>query len=312
MKTKTIFIALLAVLSIGFVSCSDDDDNNNNKPTNERNDDLSILTAALLRDNPDESVNERIPTIGKAIDKSAPTEYYVGVEDLSAAKESFLSHINDNIERIEIGDNITFNLKDSKNNPQGNVYFSALSENEKGHLAQVTFSPSDMFPEISKIIYVQNDSWPESGLGFQATSPYRYLKPVRVPDAEHGYPTGLCINEYSNGHDGIIIVPLTTNGSYYSHTSNCTDETLRFFAKHIKNNNIAAAVDAALQELKLGKLDEYYWSSNSYDHGLWANRYTVNLKTGDDKRISSWDIALNNNTGKNILGYYFNSEGKCW
>lgn len=313
MKTRSIFSILLAsLLIVGFVACSDDDDNkNSNKPTNERENDLSRMEASLLRDNPDPNETNRIPAIGKAIYKATPTIFYVGVEDIVEAKESFLSFVNDEIDRVEVADNITLNLKDSKNEPQGNIYFTALEENDNGYLAEVTFAPEDMFPEITKIIYIKNDSWPN--MGFQATSPYKYLKSYRVnSDSEHGYPTGLCIKEYTNGNNGIIIVPLTTNGSYYNHTSNTCDETLHKFAKYIKDSKIADEVDAALKDLGLGKLDEYYWSSNSHDHGLWANRYTVNLKTNDEKRISSWDIALDSNTGKNFLGYWFDNNGNCW
>jgi len=315
MKTKTILSILLAsILCVGFTSCSDDDEKSDKpQPTDERDDDLSSLTASLLRDVFDDdgkTIVKRIPSIGKAIYESSPTEYYVCVEDLDEAKESFLNMVPENIEIINIADNYTLNLKDAKGAAEGNVYFSALSENEDGYLAQVTFSPEDMFPEISKIIYVQDAYWPAKG--FQANSPYKYLKTANVKDSKHGNPRGLCIRECTDKDNGIIIIPLTKEAGYYSLESNCTDNTLHAFAKYIKDKKIANEVDKALAALSLGKLDKYYWSYNKYGHGLWNNIYTVNLKTDDSIRHTEWGVGTNSNTGMNFLGYYFNSKGDCW
>ena len=314
MKTRTLLFVFLATLFVGFSSCSDDDDDNNKViPTDERNDDLSSFSASLLRevfDDKGETVVERIPTVGQALYTATPTEYYICVEDIAEAKKSFMELVDDDIERVEVADNITLNLKDTKGLPQGNVYFSALAENENGYLAQVTFDPENMFPEVTKIIYVQSASWPVKG--FQASSPYKYLKVASVKDGKHGNPRGICIREWTDKDNGIIIIPLKEDAGYYSLVSNCSDNTLHKIAKYIKDNKIADKVDEALKSINLGKLDEYYWSYNKYKHGLWNNIYTVNLKTNDDIRHTEWGVGLSSNTGKNFLGYYFNSSGKCW
>jgi len=313
MKTRTILFALLAILSVGFVACSDDDDDNKIIPTDERNDDLSSFSASLLRevfDDKGETVIERIPAVGKALYTATPTEYYICVEDITEAKESFMELVDDNIERVEVADNITLNLKDTQGQPQGNIYFSALTENENGHLAQVTFDPENMFPEVTKIIYVQSASWPVKG--FQATSPYKYLRVVSVQDSKHNHPRGICIREWTDKENGIIISPTTKEAGYYSLESNCTDNTLHTIAKYIKNKNIADKVDEALKSIDLGNLDKYYWSYNKYKHGFWNNIYTVNLKTNDDIRHTEWGVGTSSNTGMNFLGYYFDNKGNCW
>ena len=313
MKTRTLFFALLAILLVSFIACSDDDDNKNKvEPTNERNDDLSRFSASLMREVFDDNgeVVERIPTVGQALYTATPTEYYICVEDLAEAKKSFMELVDDGIERVEVADNITLNLKDTKGLPQGNVYFSALAENENGHLAQVTFDPENTFPEVTKIIYVQSASWPVKG--FQATSPFKFLKVANVKDGYHGNPRGICIREWTVKGHGIIIIPLKQEAGYYNFESNCKDKTLHSIAKYIKDNKIADQVDAALKSIDLGKLDEYYWSYNKYEHGLWNNIYTVNLKTNDSIRHTEWGVGTSLNKGKNFLGYYFDSSGKCW
>jgi hypothetical protein len=250
----------------------------------------------------------RVPNLGQSL-KKEPTVYYVAVEDLADAKETFLSYSNNKIERIEDGDNITLNLKNAKGEPQGNVYFKAIAENDDNYLAEVTFSPENMFPELSKFIFIQEGSWFKL-FGIQGVSPYKYLKAVRVPDPQNGNPTGLCIREYIDSKNkGIVIIPMTSNGNYYGHISNCSDEVLLQLYEYIKNKKITNDVENALKGIGLGTLDTLYWSNNKYEYGIWNNLYTVNLKTGATERHTEWGIALPSNNGKNFLCYQFDSNG---
>ena len=310
MKTKTIFSFLLAAsLCTGFTACSKADEPvttpQDSQEPEYKIDDLSRIESSFLRDDPDSTIKTRIVVLGKAIHAETPTEYYVGVQDIDEAKKIFLEYVDDDIARMEMGNNITLNLKDGDGNPQGCIYFTEKGENEEGIIAEVTFSPEIQFPEVTKYIFIHNDKWPISG--FQGTSPYRFLKAVRVTDPAHGNPTGLCIRESTKDQKGIIIVPMTSDGTFYSHVSNCKDGMLHTFAKYIKESKTDEKIDSVLEGMGLAKLDNYFWSSNVF--GLWS-RHTVNLKTNKEKSISAWEIALNKNTGKNFLGYMFEKQGE--
>lgn len=296
MKTNSWKLICVLGLMGGLLSCT------KNEPTTDRQiprDDLKTVTQSFFKLDSTGAIIGK-PAIGEARNAETPSVYYACATTIKEAKTEFLVFIADEIELEESGNDVTIVLRDSTKAIQGKIFFKEVADHANGHLAEVTFSDEIQFPNFTKVIYTEDNSWGSS------QSRYKYMSVVRVQDGAHGNPTGLCIREYSPGTNGIIIVPMTSKANRKEAVWNCWQGTLKTYSEVCRNIGVDA-VNAKLKSMDLNDLDHRYWA-NMKDHGAWEERYWVNLQTG-----SSGSYATGN-TDKNFnfLGYWFDETGHCW
>ena len=110
----------------------------------------------------------------------------------------------------------------------------------------------------------------------------------------------------------MIICPTSYESGYQDWRSNTCLETMKKMAGQVKSLGVDK-VSARLKQASLySDLTKYYWSNTTkfyfFDKGHWK----VRLSDGDDKYVSSWEVALSNNNANNAYTYYFDGNGKCW
>ena len=187
-------------------ACSDDDDNNNASEMPQEGaveffDELSFLQNSIVEI--DSTGAKMSVSCGKALDEMAPTELYVGVENIEEAKEIFLSWIVNKESVISTGNNITVSLKSEERQDQGKVYFTAKEQGsmvgEYPLIAEVTFDTDIKY--VSKVYFINKSSWPDN-----AGSQYFVGDIVlRHSLGKEGMKNFVCIREYSAGVKGMLI-----------------------------------------------------------------------------------------------------------
>lgn len=300
---KTLLFAWMVLSGMCFIACSSDDDNNNNEPpVEERVHDLDVFTDRLIT--VDDLGNLEGVNIGQALNSNvAPEVYSVQVKDLEEAKAMFMELVDGFTDISTAGDDITVVLYDAEGKEQGKVYFKKSSGAE---LATMTYEGFTV-QGITTLRYI--DNWPALGA---TTSKWRLYDIVTVPSDKEGNPRGVCIREYSNGTNGMIICPTSYESGYQDWRSNTCLETMMKMGEQVKKLGVDN-VSARLKKAGLySDLSKYYWSNTTkfyfFDKGHWK----VRLSDGDDKYVSSWEVALSNNNANNAYTYYFNGNGKCW
>lgn len=311
MKIKKLFLVcgLSLMLMPAMIACNNDDDETPPIPGDDvrmRNDvDILMETFYFF----DENNNPTKVAVGEVLYAENPEDYYVGVDNITEARNIFLTLIDDNMERIEIGGNITINLKDTLDRSQGSVLFTTHAAEEAakdGILAQVTFIDGLKMKGINRIVYLDKTQWPRD---YDVKSPYKEGSWVRVTDSKHGNPTGLCIREFGgSGQFGYIIIPSTKRTNWWNFSSNCRAGIMKQFAQYMKDSNKITQIDSWLATKSMGKLDQYYWSSTISRYGIWENCYNINLKTGKERRITQWEIAADAWHAYDFLGYTFDID----
>ena len=299
---KTILFAWIFLSGMCFIACSSDDDNNQ-PPVEERVHDLDVFTDRLITVD-DEGKLEGV-NIGEELNKqAAPGVYSVKVENLAEAKAMFMGLIDGFTDISTSGDDITVVLYDAEGKEQGKVYFKKSSGAE---LATMTYEGFTV-QGITTLRYL--DQWPV--VLNAPTSRYKLYDIVTVPSDREGNPRGVCIREYSNGTNGMIICPTSYECGYQDWRSNTCLETMKKMAGQVKSLGVDK-VSARLKQASLySDLTKYYWSNTTkfyfFDKGHWK----VRLSDGDDIYVSSWEVALAVNNANNVYTYYFNSKGECW
>ncbi len=305
---KILFFALLLTAGLTFTACGSDDDDNTN--TDNGNDtpsveelvenELDVFTDRLI--SVDDLGNLKGVNVGMVLNDIAPTVYSVKVSDIDEAKEMFMELVEDFQNISTSGNNITVVLLDSEGKEQGRVYFRETGGDE---VASMTFEGFTL-KGITELKYVAK--WPASN----ATSRYKLFEVMSVPSDKEGNPRGICIREYSSGTNGMIICPTSYESGYQSCRSNTGKETMKSMGKQVK----AVGVDKVKERLEkagiYSDLTKYYWSNTTKMIVVDKVHYKVRLSDGDDKSVSSWEVALNKNNANNCYTYYFNDKGKCW
>ena len=303
---KILFFALLLTVGMTFTACgSDDDDNTNNgKDTPSVEDfvenELDVFTERVI--SVDDLGNLKGVNVGMVLNDIAPTVYSVEVSDINKAKDMFMELVEGFKNVSTSGNNITAVLLDAEGKEQGKVLFK---ETDGDAVASMTFEGFTL-KGITELRYVTK--WPASN----ATSRYRLFEVVSVPSDKEGNPRGICIREYSKGTNGMIICPTSYESGYQSCRSNTGKESMKKMGQQVK----AVGVDKVKERLEkaglYSDLTKYYWSTTTKMIFVDKIHYKVRLSDGDDKSVSSWEVALSKNKANNCYTYFFNDKGKCW
>ena len=205
---KKVLLASLYLMASVFMltACSDDDDDSNASEMPQEGpveffDELSFLQNSIVEI--DSTGAKMGVSCGKALDEMAPTELYVGAENIEEAKEIFLSWIVNKESVISTGNNITVSLKSEERNDQGKVYFTAKEQGsmvgEYPLIAEVTFDTDIKY--VSKVYFINKSSWPNN-----AGSLFFIGDIVELHSfGQEGRKNYVCIRESSAGVKGMLI-----------------------------------------------------------------------------------------------------------
>lgn len=187
-------------------ACSDDDDDSNASEMPQEGeveffDELSFLQNSIVEI--DSTGAKMGVSCGKALDEMAPTELYVGAENIEEAKEIFLSWIINKESVISTGNNITVSLKSEERNDQGKVYFTAKEQGsmvgEYPLIAEVTFDTDIKY--VSKVYFINKSSWPNNAGSLFFVGDIVNLHSF----GREGMKNYVCIREFSAGVKGMLI-----------------------------------------------------------------------------------------------------------
>lgn len=234
---------------------------------------------------------------------AAPGIYSIQADDIEAAKAIFMDIVEGFTNITTSGDDIAVTLYDSDSTPEGKVLFN---KGDGSIVATMTFDGFEI-PGVSELRFLKK--FPT--LNAQS-SPWRLYDIVTVPSEREGRPRGICIREYKNGQNGMIICPTSYECGYQNWRTNSCLETMKNMAKQVKALGVDN-VKARLQQAGLySDLTRYYWSDTMkfyfFDMGHWK----VRLSDGDDIYVSSWEVGLSVNNANNAYTYYFDGNGRCW
>ena len=204
---KKVLLASLYLMASVFMltACSDDDDNNASEMPQEGEveffNELSFLQNSIVEI--DSTGAKMGVSCGKALDEMAPTELYVGAENIEEAKEIFLSWIINKESVISTGNNITVSLKSEERNDQGKVYFTAKEQGsmvgEYPLIAEVTFDTDIKY--VSKVYFINKSSWPNNAGSLFFVGDIVNLHSF----GREGMKNYVCIREFSAGVKGMLI-----------------------------------------------------------------------------------------------------------
>lgn len=205
---KKVLLASLYLMASVFMltACSDDDDDSNASEMPQEGeveffDELSFLQNSIVEI--DSTGAKMGVSCGKALDEMAPTELYVGAENIEEAKEIFLSWIINKESVISTGNNITVSLKSEERNDQGKVYFTAKEQGsmvgEYPLIAEVTFDTDIKY--VSKVYFINKSSWPNNAGSLFFVGDIVNLHSF----GREGMKNYVCIREFSAGVKGMLI-----------------------------------------------------------------------------------------------------------
>lgn len=205
---KKVLLASLYLMASVFMltACSDDDDDSNASEMPQEGeveffDELSFLQNSIVEI--DSTGAKMGVSCGKALDEMAPTELYVGAENIEEAKEIFLSWIINKESVISTGNNITVSLKSEERNDQGKVYFTAKEQGsmvgEYPLIAEVTFDTDIKY--VSKVYFINKSSWPDNAGSLFFVGDIVNLHSF----GREGMKNYVCIREFSAGVKGMLI-----------------------------------------------------------------------------------------------------------
>lgn len=215
---------------------------------------------------------------GEPLDKTDTTHLSVGVNDLEEAVNLFCMWCMGDSEEIEAGSSdMMYVPRDLNNQPQGTIFFTAGQSND-GSLAEVTFSQGLKIQDVSKITFVNLNSWPNKGW----RSPYKPGDMARRYTAyEKQELNWLCIRSAKPGQPGYLVY--ISNRTLYPGVQGGADligrePALAVSAILRENNNWDSFVTMFKDRLDRNlRSDTAYWIDDS-DSGLRLNG--IYLKTG--------------------------------
>ena len=281
-------IVMIILLSLLMGSCNDD-----NSP-NEMDDDNSAVIYEKLKTQSLIANLCKIETLegggmryssrwGKQLYQIMPSTYYIGVDSLAEAENTYFSIIS------VLQDDIDKPIKDY-DIQQGDCQLSFKIGNQSDEIARIDIECPVLKDCLTSIVFIPLELWPEN----DAASPFKYLSLWRNKDG-HYY---LCVRE-AKGDKGIMI---TFDGGYgedsfkkykywqgefslYTNTASATAfECLCRALKYNRDQYNKMLQKLALQNEQKGKgavfstlynteewltFDRYY----TYDYGLWWAHY---------------------------------------
>ena len=279
---KKVLLASLYLMASVFMltACSDDDDDNNASEMPQEGEveffnELSFLQNSIVEI--DSTGAKMGVSCGKALDEMAPTELYVGAENIEEAKEIFLSWIINQESVISTGNNITVSLKSEERNDQGKVYFTAKEQGsmvgEYPLIAEVTFDTDIKY--VSKVYFINKSSWPNN-----AGSEY-FVGDI-VPCltlGEEGVKNFVCIREYSAGVKGMLVSISDKSYDFAGIAWIATETKAKQASEIIRKDWNTFKVFFEDAGLRLN--DDYlFYNAQKKFWGIPIGTYAINLHTG--------------------------------
>ncbi len=302
---KILFFVLMLTAAMNFTACNKDDDQEGNNNQQKMGKDtppaeLEVFTERVIT--VDSTGALKGVNVGTALNELTPTIYSVQVENLAEAKEMFNELVKNFRNIVVTGNNITVTLTDSDGKEQGKVFFKEGTDIE---IATMTFEGFTL-QGISELKYVSH--WPSSN----AESRWRLLQVMSVPSSSEGNPRGICIREYKNGVNGMIICPTSYSSGYQDWRANICRESMKQMAEQVKKVGVSKVSEQLKKSGIYSELNKYYWSNTTRFYFVDKGHWKVRLSDGDDIYVSSWEVALPVNNAYNAYCYWFNEKGEVW
>jgi len=189
-------------------------------------DGLSWLQSNLVEVDDNNNVIRRV--YGKPLDPSQPTVISVPVNDFADADSTFLRWVAPGKETIKVDGGYDYNLTDRDGNPQGAVSFRAV-EGEAGVIARMDIAPGTDLKQVTEVKFIDAELWPENA-AYQRVEKRKiyWMEEYELTWSEGGpYVLDLhvekkllpfyCLQDNTNGKEGILVWLSPDEDNYYSH-----------------------------------------------------------------------------------------------
>jgi len=189
-------------------------------------DGLSWLQSNLVEVDDNNNVIRRV--YGKPLDPSQPTVISVPVNDFADADSTFLRWVAPGKETIKVDGGYDYNLTDRDGNPQGAVSFRAV-EGEAGVIARMDIAPGTDLKQVTEVKFIDAELWPENA-AYQRVEKRKiyWMEDYELIWSEGGpYVLDLhvekkllpfyCLQDNTNGKEGILVWLSPDEDNYYSH-----------------------------------------------------------------------------------------------
>ena len=189
-------------------------------------DGLSWLQSNLVEVDDNNNVIRRV--YGKPLDPSQPTVISVPVNDFADADSTFLRWVAPGKETIKVDGGYDYNLTDREGNPQGAVSFRAV-EGEAGVIARMNIVPGTDLKQVTEVKFIDAELWPENA-AYQRVERRKiyWMEDYELTWSEGGpYVLDLhvekkllpfyCLQDNTNGKEGILVWLSPDEDNYYSH-----------------------------------------------------------------------------------------------
>lgn len=283
---KTFVLMLsVAIFFMPLTGCNDDDapDTPTNEDEEVAENQLAYFQSFLVSVDSLGNFTDHINGVHLSEFSSDPEEMFIGVDDISDARELFLSWMPDNANVCESGDIITFYPTDTDSKSQGTVKFTAISGSQY-QIAQITLEDGASIPGVSKLNFINGNAWPEN-----------YVSSLSLGEVENrkhkdgNWYDFVCIREASKGQTGIMIAfdeNLYTPFQGSSNSWMASKGEGRLVSKIVRenwtmhyNNFINAGYDYVFENNPDGEVNFDHWAYCI----LVMKGYTIRLKTGKEE-----------------------------
>ena len=189
-------------------------------------DGLSWLQSNLVEVDDNNNVIRRV--YGKPLDPSQPTVISVPVNDFADAESTFLRWVAPGKEATKVDGGYDYNLTDRDGNPQGTVSFRAV-EGEAGVIARMDIAPGTDLKQVTEVKFIDAELWPENA-AYQRVERRKiyWMEDYELTWSEGGpYVLDLhvekkslpfyCLQDNTNGKEGILVWLSPDEDNYYSH-----------------------------------------------------------------------------------------------
>jgi len=257
-------------------------------------DGLSWLQSNLVEVDDNNNVIRRV--YGKPLDPSQPTVISVPVNDFADADSTFLRWVAPGKETIKVDGGYDYNLTDRDGNPQGTVSFYAV-EGEAGVIARMDIAPGTDLKQVTEVKFIDAELWPENA-AYQRVEKRKiyWMEDYELTWSEGGpYVLDLhvekkllpfyCLQDNTNGKEGILVWLSPDEDNYYSHpTIKWYNNEARSYlpseaeAQKVVNriNQNVAYWDTMLSDMKANGHDWYAKPFSLFDDHAAKSKFVLN------------------------------------
>ena len=257
-------------------------------------DGLSWLQSNLVEVDDNNNVISRV--YGKPLDPSQPTVISVPVNDFADAESTFLRWVAPDKETIKVDGGHDYNLTDRDGNPQGAVSFRAV-EGEAGVIARMNIAPGTDLKQVTEVNFIDAELWPENA-AYQRVEKRKiyWMEDYELTWSEGGpYVLDLhvekkllpfyCLQDNTNGKEGILVWLSPDEDNYYSHP------TIKWYNKEARSylpkeaeaqkvvdriNQNVAYWDTMLSDMKANGHDWYAKPFSLFDDHAAKSKFVLN------------------------------------